>query len=182
MKSKAQIGTITLISFLSTVIIGTLWHFAYQYSSNNTLIGAFAPVNESVWEHLKLIMFPALAVSFVEFLIYGSKTQGFVASKGIAAILGMIFVVASYYTYIGIAGNHFFIADIIIFIFGSAISVLGASFIRENFKNKLNDKITILTMICVTVLTIMFIYFTFNPPMCELFKDPISEDYGAILY
>ena len=47
---------ITGIIFVS--IVGTLFHFVYEWSGNNILIGLFTPINESIWEHTKLIFFP----------------------------------------------------------------------------------------------------------------------------
>ena len=44
-------------------ILGTLLHFAYDWSGQNTLVGLFTPVNESTWEHMKLIFFPTLIVN-----------------------------------------------------------------------------------------------------------------------
>ena len=53
-------------SFIISVVLGTLLHFAFEYSRGNTVIGAFTPVNESIWEHLKLILLPSIIVAFIE--------------------------------------------------------------------------------------------------------------------
>jgi Family of unknown function (DUF6512) len=39
------------------VIAGTLQHFVYGWSGQNALVGLVSPVNESVWEHTKLLVF-----------------------------------------------------------------------------------------------------------------------------
>ena len=52
---KYHIFSILLIS-----ILGTLLHFTFHCSNSNLLIGAFSAVNESTWEHLKLLFFPTL--------------------------------------------------------------------------------------------------------------------------
>ena len=49
-----------IIAFIITSILGVLLHFAYDFSGHNIIIGLFTPVNESTWEHLKLLFFPAL--------------------------------------------------------------------------------------------------------------------------
>ena len=51
------------IGFIAVSIAGTLMHFIYEWSGNNKIVALFAPVNESPWEHLKLLFFP--------FVIYG---------------------------------------------------------------------------------------------------------------
>ena len=48
----------TIAGILFTAIAGTLLHFAYEYSMENPLVAMFAPVNESTWEHMKLVFLP----------------------------------------------------------------------------------------------------------------------------
>ena len=50
----------TLGGILWTLMIGTLSHFFYQWSGENFFVGLLSPVNETIWEHLKLLFFPAL--------------------------------------------------------------------------------------------------------------------------
>ena len=47
-----------------TLILGTLLHFLYEWTGYNYLVGFISPVNESTWEHLKLLFFPVLFLSF----------------------------------------------------------------------------------------------------------------------
>ena len=42
---------------------GTLFHFIYEWSGFHPLAGLFAPVNESTWEHLKMLFFPVLLLT-----------------------------------------------------------------------------------------------------------------------
>ena len=41
-------------------ILGTLFHFVYDWCRLARLIGLFVPVNESTWEHMKLLFIPML--------------------------------------------------------------------------------------------------------------------------
>ena len=41
-------------------ILGTLFHFVYDWCRQSRLIGLFVPVNESTWEHMKLLFIPML--------------------------------------------------------------------------------------------------------------------------
>ena len=52
--------SLTIAGILCVSILGTLLHFTYRWSGRNPLIGLIAPVNESVWEHMKLLFFPML--------------------------------------------------------------------------------------------------------------------------
>ena len=57
---KPSLKKIEWISFLAASVLGTLFHFVYGWSGENPVAGLFFPVNESTWEHLKLIFFPIL--------------------------------------------------------------------------------------------------------------------------
>ena len=49
------------VGFLATVLLGTGLHFLYAWRPI-PLFGLLAPVNESIWEHLKLLYWPFLVV------------------------------------------------------------------------------------------------------------------------
>lgn len=55
----------TVIGILFVSVAGTLLHFVYDWSGQNPLVGFFAPVNESTWEHMKLLFFPMLLYGLV---------------------------------------------------------------------------------------------------------------------
>lgn len=165
-------------SFLILVILGTLFHFAFEFSGGNTIVGAFTPVNESIWEHLKLILVPSIIVGILEYYIFGKEYKGYFGAKGFATVIGMLFVLVGYYTYSGIAGTNYFVADILLFIGGVALT----SFFTYVFLTKFNfdERESIIGILIITFLLIIFMYFTFNPPMLELFRDPLSEDFGIV--
>ena len=43
-----------LYGILVLSLLGTVMHFVFDWSGQSAPVGAFAAVNESVWEHLKL--------------------------------------------------------------------------------------------------------------------------------
>lgn len=47
----------TAVSFILTAALGTACHFAFDFFGESRLIAPFVPVNESTWEHLKLLFF-----------------------------------------------------------------------------------------------------------------------------
>ena len=44
--------------YVVLLIVGAAWHFLFDLSGQNVVVGALTPVNESVWEHGKLLLFP----------------------------------------------------------------------------------------------------------------------------
>lgn len=175
-----KIKKYSIISFIFTAVIGTLFHFAFEFSGGNTLVGAFTSVNESVWEHLKLLLFPAIIISFVEYFAYGKYIKNFFTAKVASILIGMLLIIVLFYTYSGIIGNDYAVIDVLIFYISVAIySYLSYRLIKNGtFGN--SDRATIVSMLIIAVVIVLFIYFTFNTPMLEIFRDPLTEDFGIV--
>ena len=101
--------------FLFVAALGTLGHFLYDISGQNMLVGKFFPVNESIWEHLKLLFFPYVIFSVAEWFCVGKGFKGFAFSKLIGVLSGMLFTVVFYYAYSGILGKNIDFVNILIF-------------------------------------------------------------------
>ncbi|MCM1115755.1 MAG: DUF6512 family protein [Clostridium sp.] len=156
--------------------MGTLAHFVYEWSGYNRIIGSVVPINESPWEHLKLIFFPYLIWSIVEIIALRAE-KGMIFSKAIGVTAGICSTIIFFYTYIGILGRSIGWVNILSFFVGVAISfAIDNTLIKsDKIKNSIYDKIGIMIFI---FLTIIFILCTFAPPLIPLFKDPITATYG----
>ena len=55
-----------LSRFLFISVLGVLLHFTYEWSGDNPIVALFSAVNESTWEHLKLLFFPMLLLTIIE--------------------------------------------------------------------------------------------------------------------
>jgi hypothetical protein len=86
------------------VIAGTLLHFVYGWSGRNPLAGLVSPVNESVWEHTKLLVFPVVAAGTVETVLLQDVRRVAWATL-VESILGALAIVAVFYTYTGALGT-----------------------------------------------------------------------------
>lgn len=86
------------------VIAGTLLHFVYGWSGQNALVGLVSPVNESVWEHTKLLVFPLVAVGTVEAVLLQDVRRVAWATL-VEAIVGALAIVAVFYAYTGALGT-----------------------------------------------------------------------------
>ena len=111
-----KVRTWHIIGVVFTFFFGTLLHFAYELSGFNPAFAVFGAINESVWEHLKLLYWPYIVFTFIEFWIYGKNSCGFFGAKSIGVICGMFFITAAFYTYTGIIGKNFLTAAILIFL------------------------------------------------------------------
>lgn len=165
-----------IVTFIS-IILGTLLHFTYQWSNDNLLVASFSAVNESVWEHLKLIFFPMLVVGIIEYL-WGKKiANNYIEAKAIGIFIAICFTVISFFTYTGIIGTNAFIIDILIFI----VSIVLGEYISYKLmkrKSESNIKTLILSSFIIWFLFSCFVLCTYFPPKVNLFRDPITGFYG----
>ncbi|PKK95854.1 MAG: hypothetical protein CVV59_01625 [Tenericutes bacterium HGW-Tenericutes-4] len=155
-------------SILALSIISTfIFHMLYEWLGQNVLIGLISPVNESVWEHGKLILFPFLIFSLVEMLVLKPKNKcNFFAVKFMAAMLGVLAMTTFFYLYSGILGSHNLIMDII----SGFIGVFISFYFSYNYltNNKTIRNCRLINILGVIVILVFFV-FTFYPPNISWF-------------
>lgn len=174
MQNKKSIFKYELFSTFFIIILGILLHFTYNWSNNNLFVGSFSSVNESTWEHLKLIFFPTLITIIGRFFYNKNNYEKYLSSKVKGLIFSLIFTVVFFYTYTGILGYKITFIDISSFLVAIILGELVS--IKNYLKNEaLNYKTSI---IILSILLFSFIIFTYFPPKIDLFKDPITNTYG----
>ena len=131
-----------IISIIFTFIFGTLLHFTYNLSDNNSLVAIFSSINESVWEHLKLLYFPMLFATIIGYFYIGKNIPGFICSKTTGIISSMVFTVVFFYTYTGILGKNIALIDISSFFIATLLGEYIAYKLIKN-KFKCNCKIAV---------------------------------------
>lgn len=176
MESNFDCWEMTGLIFVT--IVGTLLHFVYKWAKQNKVAGLVSPVNESVWEHLKLLFVPMLLFSIVEYFAIGNQFPNFIAAKVTSIVFGMLTILVVFYTYSGIAGRHFLWADILTFFLGVAAAYAYGRriIICQADAGTVSQCMAIMIAL---VLVVSFAVFTFYPPHVPLFLDPVSKTYGA---
>lgn len=106
---------ITGLGILWTLVLGTLSHFFYQWLHENMLVGLFSPVNESVWEHLKLLFFPALTYMLIEQKVMGKAMPGLFGKNLQGLFAGLLVMPLLFYGYTAFSGKSILWVDIGIF-------------------------------------------------------------------
>lgn len=161
--------------FSLTSLAGTLLHFLYDWTNQSLLIAPFSAVNESTWEHMKLLFFPLFIFAIIQSFFF-KEYESFWCVKLIGILTGLILIPVIFYTYNGVIGKSPDWINISIFFISAAISFIVETllFKKEDFYCKLQG----LAFVVICVISIMFIVFTFITPQIELFKDPITGTYG----
>ena len=174
MKRQHSILKFELFSIVFTLILGTLLHFTFEWSNQNLFVGSFSAVNESVWEHLKLIYFPMLITAVIGSFFFEGKQSNYLCIKTKAILLAMAFVVVFFYTYTSIIGTNFAILDIGSFV---VAIILSSYYTYQKVQMSVSCNY-LLAILILLILFLCFVLFTFFPPHIELFQDPITLTFG----
>ena len=152
-----------------TLLAGTLSHFLYEWTNQNFIIGLFAPVNESIWEHMKLIFFPMLSYSFVINFKFRKNYPCITSSLSFGILLGTLLIPIFFYAYTKIIGQDIFFLDIITFILSTILAFFAVY--KLTFSCKIKPYAFLLYFVLYVCL-ICFLLFTYKPPNAEIFANP----------
>lgn len=166
-----------LAGFVFTIIIGTLVHFVYQWSGESVISAPFSAVNESTWEHLKLLVVPLLLFSIAEYVCYGKTLSNFLAARTLCALAGMAAIVVVFYGYTAFTKQNWLWADIGVFILAVALSY-SLSYVLLKHGLLSGKGWEIAARVLLALLAVSFILFTTQPPHLFLFQDPVTGQYG----
>ncbi|MBQ8280148.1 MAG: hypothetical protein IJZ23_09935 [Roseburia sp.] len=156
-----------LLRFVFVGLAGVLLHFTYDWSGENTLVGYFSSVNESTWEHLKLIFFPMLVLTLFELNYHKNGLTEFLSARTLAIFTGMLFIVVVFYTFWGVSGKLIDYVNISIYFAGVFFA-----FVSEQFFQKKSPALNLSNaIILLAVFTFLFILFTYTPPKFGIFYD-----------
>ena len=154
-----------ILSYIFVCILGVLLHFTYDWSGSNPIVGFFSAINESTWEHLKLIFFPMLILTIFQAPKSSKKDTNWLCSRTLGMLSGMGFIVVSFYTLWGITGRLMDVINIALYFIG----VLVAFFVQEKASKKV---LSLGASTCIAIwigLTILFVIFTVHAPNLGLF-------------
>lgn len=164
--------------FIFTALFGTLLHFLFDWTGGNVVAALFSAVNESIWEHLKLLFYPMLAVAIIQYFFWGKQATGFWCIKSMGIISGLGLIVAVYYTYTGIFGVNADWFNITLFFLAAATGYWQETkLFQKDFSCKCSPKVAI-GFLCFLVLA--FTLLTFVPIHIPLFQDPLTKTYGYL--
>ena len=161
--------------FAAVSLGGTILHFLYDWLGGAVWIAPFSGVNESTWEHMKLLFWPMLAFAIAESLFFRER-EDFWCIKARGIILGLASIPTLFYAYNGIIGKSPDWINISIFFIATAIAFLYETRKLNQPQTACRGKRIYIISLCIIVA--LFVIFTFITPRINLFKDPITNSYG----
>lgn len=170
-----------ILGVIFTFLGGTLLHFTYEWSGNNFWVGLFSPVNESSWEHMKLLFFPMLLYHLVSCILFRRTPSApdesiltylrnnypcICLGNALGILIGTISIPVFFYTYSGILGTHFLFLDIAIFL---CSAILGFACTYWTAQKCQVRKYAGLIYSALVLLALCFFVFTVFPPDLGIF-------------
>ena len=172
---KRKIGYWQLMGFAVTSLLGTLLHFLYDWTGEAKFIAPFSGINESTWEHMKLLFIPMFVFAIFEYFFFKDRRDFWcVKLKGI--ILGIITIPVLFYTYNGAIAKSPDWLIIVIFFIAAAVSYIYETRQFKNESTACRSQKVAFAALCIIALT--FVIFTFATPELSIFRDPLTENYG----
>ena len=161
--------------FAAVTFGGTILHFLYDWTGGSILVAPFSGVNESTWEHMKLLFWPLFLYALVQWLFFKDQ-ESYWCVKLVEILLGLVLIPVLFYTYNGVFGKSpdwmniaiFYVTALLVFLFEGWA-----------FKNDLRQcKHPCLAFAALCLIGVLFVVFTLAPPQIPLFQDPLTGTYG----
>ena len=171
---RRTVGIWELFGFAFTSLLGTLLHFLYDLTGGSVFVAPFSGVNESTWEHMKLLFWPMLLFCVIQSRFFRDR-EDFLCIKLKGALIGLGLIPVLFYTYNGVIGRSPDWINITIFFISAAIAYL---YEARRLKGEVKVCRRGLSIFLFCVIAAAFVIFTFNTPAIEIFKDPITGRYG----
>ena len=163
------------VGFAAVTFGGTILHFLYDWTGGSILVAPFSGVNESTWEHMKLLFWPLFLFALVQRLFFRNQ-ENYWCVKLTQILLGLVLIPVLFYTYNGVFSKSPDWINIAIFY----ISALLVFFFEWwAFKNdRLQCTHPRLAFAAICLIEVLFVVFTFAPPQIPLFQNPLTGTYG----
>ena len=172
---KHSIALFSLCGFAFTSLFGTLLHFLYDWLGAPTWIAPFSGVNESTWEHMKLLFWPMLLFAIFQGFFFRSRAD-FSCAALVGILTGLSLIPILFYTYNGMIGPSPDWINIAIFFLAALGGYLAQALLLR--REQAPSCLPWLAPVLLSLLCLAFVLFTFYPPRLEIFRDPLTGTFG----
>jgi len=154
-------------------------HFLYEWIPNS-IISIFVPVNESIWEHMKLISTSFILFGIIDFILLKNNTKfnNFLLQLFVVPLIGIISYLLIYIPVYNIVGENMVVSIILLFIIIILEQLLSYYLLSKDeirFQN-------IIGIVGIIIMYIIFGYLTYRPVIDYLFFDEKNDKYGINTY
>ncbi|MEG0755378.1 MAG: DUF6512 family protein [Oscillospiraceae bacterium] len=151
----------SLLAFFAALAVGVGLHFLYDFFPN-VLTALIAPVNESIWEHLKLLFWPLLVWG-----IYAIHKGSPMGGQMLALLISSALLLSAGYLYHIVFSGEGMVFDIVLFLVTMALGFWLPARLEKLLQGRWGE----LFLLLVIALGVAIILFTFLPPDYPLYTD-----------
>lgn len=166
-----------IIAVISIFLFTVLYHFLYDWLPN-PIFSIFFPVNESIWEHMKLLYSGIISWGLIEYLILNKKNikyNNFWYQLFITAITSIPLYLILFLPLYNIFGENMIISIGLLIIVIVLEQILSYYLLQNKAKKPILNKISIILLI---LFYFVFLSFTYFPPENYIFYDTVTNSYG----
>ena len=174
---KRKLRRWEIMGFAVTGLLGTLLHFVYEWTGENRIVAAFSAVNESTWEHMKLLFVPCFLFAAAEFVVCSDAFRNFFAAKAAGVLSGLGAIPVLFYTLTGMFGTLPGWVNIMIFVLADALAYF-VSYRLMTAGRLRGGAMQLAGFALLWLLLFAFVWCTYRPPHLPLLLDPVSGGYG----
>lgn len=161
---------------IAIIVAGSLLHFVFEWSGESTIVALIAPVNESVWEHLKMGYWSLFIFSLFEWRKLKIQFNNYFLAKFLGILALEFTIIFIHYSYIFLAKHSNLWVDISSYVLGAIIcQVILFKVIQLKPIHALINKASLAGIISLGILLGIT---TFYPPHHKIFKDSRNDTYG----
>ncbi len=157
------------LTIVLMVVLGTCMHFVIEALPSEVLAGILGnifPVNETSWEHMKMIWYPFLTAGII--LSFKKKNKGYLAAFVVSSVMAMLLQLGAFVVYQSFTETSVLILDIVIYTATLVFCIL----LAFDFANKTwTQKMLPLWILLAAVITACIVYLTYCPGTGYVFMD-----------
>ena len=182
-QNKKNINNYILLGIPFIFILACLFHFMYEATGKTIVSAIFFPVNESIFEHLKLVLYPTIIYWIVLYLFikgnYKIPFKKWLIGLCFSIVSSIVSILFFYYVFKSAFNISSLFWHIIIVLISAIIGQIIGLHVFNNIKY--NSLKFLICLIIIATLVIIFTKYTFFPPHLPLFYDFTKNIYGLMI-
>ena len=163
--------------FIFIGLIGASLHFTFELSDVSSVeVAYFSSVNESTWEHLKMVFFPGLVFALIQYTYVKDMVNNYIVAKVAGLVIMPLVITVGWNIYAPILGRSYFPADL--FLFYLAVFIGQVISYKLLSRSPLEKRYNQAAIVVFFILFAAFSTFTYFPPKIFLFEHLDLKDTG----
>ena len=158
---------------LTVAILGTLLHFLYDWTGESALAKPFSAIDESTWQHMKIMYFPMILFGVVQCFFFRKECHCFFVVKLVGIAVGLTLIPVLFYTYNGAFGKSPDWLNITIFMVADVCAYAVEHILFKRAEGGCRKVWSALSLTAIIVIGALFVVFTYAPPNLPLFISPV---------